>query len=706
MSIEIKQARAEHITRLVDAIEKIRAQRQRERRRSDKTFSQEELRIVAYPSYKNLLTGRTLRLPDRSVLLQIAEYLECTPAEHQTLLRIAGYLPEVTHDVQQRRLVVAMVCRMSHTSALIHMLDFEEVAQVTQSLWERLAAVAADYGAIIHKGAGDELLALWGVDVTHEGDPERAIRAALSMQTVAYDAQGAALHIGVHVGMALLHMRGATGELTATGEAVSVAAQLERAALPRTICLSAQIYRHVRDLFDVQPVNTTDLPFGVYRVERISPYQVPAWVLDAPDSRFIGRAVELDQLQANLRMVSKIGAFHTTLITGDIGVGKSRLLYEFNRRLESQSRAYCLWGRATLSDRDTPYALFRSIIACHCRITEGDSAEVMRQKLHAGLSDHRVDGSGMNTFEHLFGLGAEPNVQIDSKHLHDCLANDFRRFFHHLAARASVALLVENLHWADARSLELLNTLMKALGRCPLLLVATTRRALPGWAESIELKPLSNAHSYALLESIIPHIHDLPTTLRECVLSSGSPLYITELAHTLQERGTLARPCSGATEASLLHIPTTLFTLLQTRLDRLSDEEQRVLHAAAVIGRVFWSRAVHFVCGGDGKPAATARVLDTLQEQGFIVRRPMAMARFSGCVEYAFQPAVLRDVVYDTILKRDRSVYHERAAQWLMQETERAGIVDVRGDDGRPWYGYVDRAKRARCWGWGNATCA
>ena len=279
----------------------------------------------------------------------------------------------------------------------------------------------------------------------------------------------------------------------------------------------------------------------------------------------------------------------------------------------------------------------------------------------------------------------------------------FLRYARVLAQERGLAVLLEDIHWADDSSLDLIESLAQAVPDAHLLLICLTRPSLyerrPHWGQGlpgtleIRLSPLDDPGSRALVDEIMQRADRVPEALRALVVreAQGNPFYIEELIKTLVEQGVIAREPAGAAlpphpERWIIHeamlgavrVPPTLTALLQARLDALTPPEQAVLQRAAVVGRVFWDNAVHALLGqtsaaknpdAPDDPAAAAstealsRTLAALAARELITRRDRPA--FAGTEEYTFRHNLLREVAYETVLIRDRKRHHARVARWL-----------------------------------------
>jgi ABC-type oligopeptide transport system substrate-binding subunit len=264
-------------------------------------------------------------------------------------------------------------------------------------------------------------------------------------------------------------------------------------------------------------------------------------------------------------------------------------------------------------------------------------------------------------------------------------------YFTSLASQDAVLMLLEDLHWADDSSLDVLNHLALALTDQALMIAGTARPALferrPHWGEGqtfhdrLPLRPLTKRNTRRLLEEILQKVADVPDTLSNLVVegAEGNPFFVEELVKMLVEDGVIVKAEEKwevePTRLTEVRVPSTLTGVLQARLDRLPLQDRTILQQASVVGRLFWDRAVAHISEAAEEGIEEAEVLNTLTA---LRGREMVFQRettaIAGAQEYIFKHAVLREVTYESLLKRLRKVYHGLVADWLMEQAgERAG---------------------------------
>ncbi|HSH03441.1 MAG TPA: adenylate/guanylate cyclase domain-containing protein [Anaerolineae bacterium] len=632
--------------------------------------------------------------------------------------QLAG-LTTVSSDV--RKLVTVLVADLSGFTALVEAMDAEDAGEFINTLWQALDQVIVRYGGRIDKHIGDAVVALWGVDVSREDDAEQAIRASLAMQTELQegiagldDGLKVGMRIGLSTGMVLLGEVGSSGEFSALGDAVNVAHALEAAAPIGGVLIAHDTYRHVRGIFEVAAWPKVTGParregITVYEVKQVKArtFRLTTRGVEGVETRMVGRGRELAHLQGEFHTVMRYGGWRQVTVVGEAGLGKSRLLYEFEDWLNLQSRYFLLFkGRMNQARRQLPFALARNFISFRFEIQESDGRSVVEEKFELGFASFL--GQGQAEKAHIVGqlLGFDfahsqyvQGIKDDIRQIHDRGRLYLTQLLQAAAALAPLVFMLEDLQWADEASLALLAYWREAWGERPFLLIGATRPELseqiPDWYQGeghsqLHLQPLSGADSERLVSDILRKVPEIPLKLRQLITkqAEGNPFYVEELIKMMLEDGVISKqePLWRVDQQRLdnLRIPPSLTGVLQARLDRLSVAERRVLQQAAVVGRQFWDEAIAYMAAREeGREVvitaedslvtpALARILGDLQAKEMIFQRPQPV--FQNTTEYFFKHAILREVTYEQILRTRRHLYHEGVAEWLVHWSgERVG---------------------------------
>ncbi len=625
-------------------------------------------------------------------------------------------LEESAAPEQQRKQVTVLFGDVVGFTALSETMDAELITGLMNQVWTALDAVILDHGGHIDKHIGDAVMALWGVDAAREDDPEQAIRAALAMQaalTAFCHTSGAtplalSMRIGIHTGPVLLGQVGSTQEFTAMGDTVNLASRLETAAEVGTVLISHATYAQVRGIFDVDPLEPLTVkgktdPVEVYKVKQAKPraFRLHTRGVEGVETRMIGRDAELMMMQQTYYDAAEEGETRLMLVVGEAGVGKSRLLYEFDNWLELLPTPVTYYkGRATANLQSVPYSLFRDLFAFRFDIRDSDTRAVAIEKFRAGFLSAgnigTIPDEGQETtvadltadqadlVGHWIGfdfsqskavgnlLGSSDFATVARAHL--------MRYLRHVTDADPVVILLEDIHWADDSSLDLITQLLQALPEARLLIVGVARpslyerRPLWGGGESIrriEMAPLSRRAGRALVDEILQRVDEVPAALRDTIVDAaeGNPFYIEELVKMFIEQGVIVRGVAEdadrwrvrADKLAAVNVPSTLTALLQARIDGLPQLERELLQRAAVVGRLFWDGVVAELA--QTEQAAIQPVLEAMRGRELIFQREHSA--FAGSDEFVFKHNLLRDVAYERVLLKWRQEFHGRVARWL-----------------------------------------
>jgi ABC-type oligopeptide transport system substrate-binding subunit/class 3 adenylate cyclase/tetratricopeptide (TPR) repeat protein len=620
----------------------------------------------------------------------------------------------------ERRMVTILFSDVKGSTAMAEGLDPEDVMEIMDGAFDVLIEPVYRYEGTLARLMGDAVLAFFGAPIAHEDDPERAIRAALEITAEAAEyaeklerergIKGFNVRVGINTGLVVVGEVGSDlrVEYTAMGDAINLAARMEQNAPPGGILIPHDTYRHVRGVFDVVPqepqrVKGKTEPVQTYLVQRAKPraFRKPMRGVEGIETRMIGRQAELSRLQEAFYTAMEDRELQVFTITGDVGVGKSRLLHEFDIWAEVLAEQYYFFkGRARQQMQNLPYSLLRDLFAFRFQIQDTDPLPVVREKLEQGV--HTALGAGEESrmrahfIGHLVGFEFGPSSHLagvldDPKQIHDRALTYLADYFKAMATQLPVLILLEDLQWADDSSLDALNYLALALINQPVMIVSAARPALferrPHWGEGqafhtpLPLRPLSKRNTRRLLDEILQMMDTVPALLRDMVVTNaeGNPFFVEELIKMLIEDGLIVK-AEDAWQLDLsrlaqIQVPSTLTGVVQARLDRLPLHERTILQQASVVGRLFWDQAVVRINDSTSGGVEGAKVLSTLSA---LRGREMVFQRettaFAGAQEYIFKHTMLREVTYESVLKRLRRAYHSLVADWLMEQGgERAG---------------------------------
>jgi class 3 adenylate cyclase/tetratricopeptide (TPR) repeat protein len=621
-----------------------------------------------------------------------------------------------TEPAQTLKQVSILFLDVVGSTRLSQRLDPEAISAVMDDALSRgTALVLAHHGKVLQY-AGDNILAAFGTDEAREDDTERAVQCGLDLLTLgkqlgaevlaAHDHAGFDVRVGVHTGSVLLG-GGVDAGGTIRGIAVNIAARLEQTAPAGALRISQDTYAQVRGLFEVdaQPplaVKGVDEPVQSYLVRCAKPRQfhIGTRGIEGVATKMIGRDAELAALQAAYRRLFVERRFAAVTVVADAGIGKSRLLYEFEAWSEARAETtYLFRGRATPQTGTQAFGLLRDILAWRFQIHDDDRIEAARRKLEEGIVPLFVHDDGADLAEghahllghligiewkesrHIKGILDDPG-QIRSRALH-AATQLFRRISQ--THGAPVILELEDLHWADDESLHFLNQLAESNHDVPLLALSFTRPTLfdrpdclPTFLSAfqrIDLRPLDQHDSQTLAGELLKKLPEIPVVLQDMLTSraEGNPFYMEELVKMLIDQGAIqARSEADDTwtvdpdRLRVTQVPSTLTGVLQARLDGLPGIEKRALQQASIVGAVFWAQALAAVEVG------AAEQLPALVQRELAL--PRADLQADGLREYAFRHQLLHQVTYNTVLKRHKREGHVLVAQWLAALTQQGSL--------------------------------
>jgi len=621
-------------------------------------------------------------------------------------------------DGQTLRLVSILFLDIVGSTALSQHLDPEDIHGVMDGALQRATDVVTAHGGKVLQYAGDNLLAAFGAERAQEDDAERAVRCGLALARLGralgrevlarHGHAGFDVRIGVHTGSVLLG-GGVDAAGTIRGIAVNIAARMEQTAPPGGVRISQATHSLVRGLFDVEAqaplvVKGVDTPVHSVLVARARPreFHAAARGLDGANAPMLGRDSELQALQAAFGELATTRSARQVLVVGDAGLGKSRLLAEFDRWATQQpQRPAVLRGRATPQSQSRPFALLADLFSRHIGLADDEPVATVKDRLeqavralfsddgsdtataHAHLLGHLI-GVDWQDSPHISGIAHDPR-QIRSRALH-AAALVLER-----VARAhggGLVLQLEDLHWADDDSLGFLDSLAGLLPGLPMLRLALCRPTLferrPDWAAArpdtlrLDLQPLDAATCQHLVQALLTRLGTVPPALSALVATrgDGNPFYIEELIKMLLDQGAI----TAEGEHWTLHperlndtdVPESLAGVLEARLDSLPADEHRTLQEASIIGPLFWEPPLRLLDSGAPftLPLLARRTLVLPQAHGD--GDGHAEHHAEGLRAYAFKHQVLHQVTYETVLRRHRRTAHAQVAQWL---AGRPGLV-------------------------------
>jgi class 3 adenylate cyclase/tetratricopeptide (TPR) repeat protein len=612
----------------------------------------------------------------------------------------------------QRRSVTVMFADMSSFSKLAEAIDSEDLYHLVKRFIKALAEVVYYYEGIVDKILGDGLMALFGAPIAHENNSERAVRAALDMLTAVSQLNSEVnnklgfpvnIHIGLNAGSVIVGGIGSNllMDYTAIGDTVNFANRLQEVAPPGTVLVSESVFRSTRALFDFEPYTSDKFQKGgqtvtCYRLlgQRGSAGSVRGF--ESMRAPLIGRDQELEQLNQNVEDLLANNRGKMILITGEAGIGKSRLISEFKATIQ-KSKVKVFEGHSLTYRRSVSYWTFIDLLRNDLQVSAHmDSAEVHTRlvgKVNALMGDQA--GDVLPYLEYILSLEhadvnlAKRMAYLDASQLRQQIFLAVRDLLLAEASQEPLLLILEDLHWADDASLDLITFLIESINQQPLMICAISRpieeeplrqmfdRAKL-WLDdrfiNLHLSSLPLDQSDRLLAELLV-TSDIPDRMRTAILerADGIPFYLEEILRMLIDEGFLKNIDDRWTiisdlDLDYIGVPETLEGLILARFDHLPEYPRKILQAASVLGRQFSLRLLAEVLH-ETDLKRFGEAMDLLTQRAFILRDDETPLR-----HYVFRHVLTSDAVYSTLLRSNRAELHGRVGEVI--ERQYAGKLE------------------------------
>ncbi len=596
---------------------------------------------------------------------------------------------------EERKVLTAVFADIVGSTALAERLDPEDIKLVVGEAVARIVGEVESLGGHVKDLAGDGVLAFFGAPTTREDDAERAVRCALrivgEMEEYArevrrgWGAEGFGVRVGAATGAVVVGEVGAGSrvEYAAFGDTVNVAARLQSAAEPGSVLVDDATHRAVEGLFewgDRQQLELKGKSEGVvaWPVAGVAAAGRTQRGLPGVETRLVGRSRELGLGREALEAL-RAGRGGVLVVAGDAGIGKTRLLNELRELAEREGSCW-LEGRCVSYGESLPYWPFRDLLRGEWIGAGGEEPEL---RVRVGLRrrlEQLFDGRANELYPYLGGLlevaleheAAARTSQLSPEALQWRTFEVVGQLFARLSEDAPLVLALEDLHWADPTSVQLLEQLLSLAEEAPVLLVLSLRperdhaawglrehasREFPHLLREIDLGPLGDADGELLAALVAPAT--LPAELERRVLEAadGNPFFLEELVRSLADVGALVRTDDGwrFDHAVEVEVPPTVEKAILARLDRLSAPARDLVTAASALGRTFALPLLEGVLG-----EVPAEPLHELQRLGLV-----RQSRRWPQPEYRFRHALIQETAYRTLLAEQRTQLHRRAAEWL-----------------------------------------
>jgi class 3 adenylate cyclase/tetratricopeptide (TPR) repeat protein len=600
-------------------------------------------------------------------------------------------LTAATRGGEERKVVTVLFCDLVGFTARSDHADPEDVKATLRPYHARMKREIEHFGGTLDKFIGDGALGVFGAPVAHEDDPERAVRSALRIQEAIAElnADDPDLRLAARVGVATGEVVVTFGEgpqigESVTGDVVNTASRIQSIAQPGGVVVGEVTYRATRNAFDYEAlppviVKGKDEPLAIWRPLGIQSRYAVAFDPRARQSTpFIGRVEELFLLKATYRRMFREASAQLVTITGEPGVGKSRLIGElFTYVDELPEIVRWRYGRCLPYGDGITFWALGEIVKAQAGILESDQPAEVEAKLERSVAALIPDEQQREWVSaRLAGLvgasgGAEPG-SVDRPETFTA----WRRYIEALASEYPLVLVFEDLHWADGALLGFIDQLIEWAVDLPMLIVCAARPELyerhPGWgggklnSTTIQLSPLQERETAMLLSGLLDQAV-LPADTQGVLLAraGGNPLYAEEFARMLtdggwlDERGRVAGP--GGDGDLAIPVPDSLQALVAARLDTLPAARKELLHDAAVVGTVFWDGPLSSL---SDRPVGEVRAdLHEMARKELV--REAGTSTLQGMGEFSFWHPLIRDVAYGQIPRSARGAKHRAFAAWI-----------------------------------------
>jgi class 3 adenylate cyclase/tetratricopeptide (TPR) repeat protein len=584
--------------------------------------------------------------------------------------------------VSERRLVTVLFADLVGFTPFAEERDAEDVRDTLSRYFELASDVISRHGGTVEKFIGDAVMAVWGTPTAREDDAERAVRAALELvgdvRELGPDIRARA---GVLTGEAAVTL-GARNQGMVAGDLVNTAARVQSVAPPGTVLVGEATQRLASTAIVFEPLGEQELkgktsPVPTWRAVRVVAERGGRGRADAIEAPFVGRDEEFRLLKDLFHATVRERRPRLVSVTGVGGAGKSRLAWEFSKYIDGiVGRFFSHHGRSPAYGSGLTFWALGEMVRQRAGLVETDDELTTRAKVAEMVARYSTDERERRWLEGAFLalFGVEQGIPPDE------LFGAWRTFFERMTRDGAVILLFEDLHWADSGTLDFIEHVLEWSRDVPIYIVTLARPELterrPSWGAgsrhfaSIHLEPLSDEAMAELLIGLVPELP--PTTIQLIIArAEGIPLYAIETIRMLVADGHLMPRSDGTYEPTgdlgHLAVPDSLTALIAARLDALEPADRSLVLDAAVLGQSFTPPSLAAVAGVD--EAGLESRLRGLVRSELFSRKSDPRSPERG--QYAFMQALVREVAYNTLAKKDRKSRHLAAARYFESlETE------------------------------------
>src|SRR3984893_4429896 len=596
---------------------------------------------------------------------------------------------EITHERHtaeglegERKTVTALFADIKGSTELMRDLDPEEARAIVDPVLHLMMEAVHRYGGYVAQSTGDGIFALFGAPVAHEDHAQRALHAALAMQEelrryadrlradrkIPVEAR-----VGVNTGEVVVRTieTGGHTEYTPVGHVTNLAARMQTAPPAGSIAASEATQRLCEGYFEFRALGPTAVkglnqPVEVYEVMRVGPLRTH-FQLSARRglTRFVGREREMAAMAGALEQAR---ASHGQIVAavGEAGAGKSRLMYEFKATIPDGCKV--LEAYSVSHGKASAWLPVIQLLKSYFEIADEDDDSRRSAKVEAKA--RALDPALAETLPYMLTLlgiaGAGASLaMMDAQVRRRRTLEALKRIIIRESLRQPLVVILEDLHWIDAETQELLDLLVDSVASARILLLVNYRTEYRhAWSNrtcytQLRLDPLGGQSADDMLNALLGGDASLQSLKRLIIdKTQGNPFFMEEIVRRLVEQGVLVR--NGATRLTKpvtgIHIPATVHGILASRIDALPTSQKDLLQTLAVIGKDFPLNLVRHLTGSpdDGLEP----MLKSLRAREFIYEQPAL-----GEAEHTFKHALTQEVAYNSMLMERRRLLHERTGE-------------------------------------------
>jgi class 3 adenylate cyclase/predicted ATPase len=583
----------------------------------------------------------------------------------------------------ERRLVSVLFADLVGFTSASEGRDAEDTRELLSRYFETARAIIERYGGTVEKFIGDAVMAIWGAPIAQEDDAERAVRAGLELvDAIPQLDSSLQARAGVLTGEAAVTI-GAEGQGMVAGDLVNTASRIQSAAEPGTVLVGDATRRASEAAVAYEDAGAHELkgkaePVSLFRATRVVASRGGEGRSSRLEAPFVGRDRELRLVKDLFHATAAEGKTHLLSVMGVAGIGKSRLAWEFEKYVDGVvDTVFWHRGRCLSYGEGVAYWALAEMIRSRARIVDSEDESSALRKLRETIAEHVSDPAEREWIEprlqQLLGL-----VERSGSDRED-LFSAWRSFFEHLAEKATVVLLFEDLHWADSGLVAFIEHLLDWSRNIPVFVLSLARPELverhPGFpgatrsATTLALDPLTDEAMDELLSGLVPGLPDEPRAAIR-TRADGIPLYAVETVRMLLDRGVL-EPAGNEYRLTgpidSVEVPETLHALIAARLDGLETDERLMVERAAVLGKTFTVQGLAALSGVD--EAEAERVLAALVRKELLALDTDPRSPERG--QYGFLQALVQRIAYEMLARGERRALHVVAATFL---AESAGV--------------------------------